>query len=404
MEANATENLSTFDLDFSGLTIDSVTVNGSTADYSRSDPELTVSPAGPLQAGKSFLVVVRYHGVPSGVQPVTSADFLSAGESSIGWTRAPNGAVNVVSEPNGASSWFPVNDHPRDKALYRFEISVPEPWIVAANGSLVETKQESGMTKFTWVMDEPMASYLATINVDKYTEKTLDGPHGIVIRSYFPPGYPESNAERFDRLPEMIEFLEGVYGPYPFKEYGVVVADLENPFCLQAATALEAQTLSVHCSQSSMAGEEAIVHELAHQWFGDSVSLENWKDIWLKEGMATYAQWLWLERGKELEDVTAIARANLPHSDLDSPIAEPPPQSLYRFESYTGGALVFHALRLTIGEEAFSRLLHAYTDRFKYGNAGTDEFIALAEEVSGQDLKAFFDSWLYSTHLPGIPK
>ncbi|HEY5903858.1 MAG TPA: hypothetical protein VIU39_15000, partial [Anaerolineales bacterium] len=257
MEANATENLSTFDLDFSGLTIDSVTVNGSTADYSRSDPELTVSPAGPLQAGKSFLVVVRYHGVPSGVQPVTSADFLSAGESSIGWTRAPNGAVNVVSEPNGASSWFPVNDHPRDKALYRFEISVPEPWIVAANGSLVETKQESGITKFTWVMDEPMASYLATINVDKYTEKTLDGPHGIAIRSYFPPGYPESNAERFDRLSEMIEFLEGVYGPYPFKEYGVVVADLENPFCLQATTALEAQTLSVHCSQPSMAGEEA---------------------------------------------------------------------------------------------------------------------------------------------------
>jgi aminopeptidase N len=142
---------------------------------------------------------------------------------------------------------------------------------------------------------------------------------------------------------------------------------------------------------------------LAHQWFGDSVSLESWKDIWLKEGMATYAQWLWLERGQDIEDITAIARANLPHGDLDSPIAEPPPQSLYRFESYTGGALVFHALRLRIGEETFSKLLHSYTDRFKYGNAGTDEFMALAEEVSGQDLKAFFESWLHSTRLPKIP-
>jgi aminopeptidase N len=403
IEAKAAENLASFDLDFSGLSIDSITVDGSPAQYSRSDPELKITPSTPLQAGGDFSVVIAYHGEPAAIAPVSEADFASESGFKVGWTRAVNGAINVISEPNGASSWFPSNNHPRDKASYRFEVTVPDPWIVAANGSLVETRAGEGATTFVWVMQEPMASYLASINVDKYTVKKLAGPHGILIRNYFPPGYPESDAERFDRLPEMIEFLESVYGPYPFKEYGVAVADLDNPLCQQATTALEAQTLSVHCPASSMASDEAIVHELAHQWFGDSVSLENWKDIWLKEGMATYAQWLWLERGQELADLTLVARANMPHSDLDSPIAEPPPQSLYRFESYGGGALVFHALRLKVGEEDFFKILKTYLERFKNANAGTDEFIAVAEEVSGQDLRAFFDTWLYSTHLPGFP-
>jgi aminopeptidase N len=398
IEAKSTENLSAFDLDFTGLAVDSVSVDASPAAYSRSGDELAITPSKTLRAGENFTVVVAYQGQPGGIPGVTSPVFLQA----IGWTRAGNGAINVLSEPNGASGWFPSNNHPRDKASFRFEITVPKPWMVAANGTLTQALDQGNETKFIWVMDEPMATYLASINVDRFTVRTLDGPHGIPIKNYFPPGYPDSDASNFDKLPEMLAFLETVYGPYPFDEYGVVVADLENPMCQTTGTAIETQTLSVHCPSPSMASEEAIVHELAHQWFGDSVSLENWRDIWLKEGMATYAQWLWLTREDGLERLTTVVKAQKFGGKLASPVAQPPASDLYRDESYRGGGLVFHALRLKVGEEAFFKILRTYLDRYKYGNAGTEEFIAVAEEVSGQNLISFFDSWLYSTDLPEL--
>ena len=152
-----------------------------------------------------------------------------------------------------------------------------------------------------------------------------------------------------------------------------------------------------------MASEYVIAHELAHQWFGDSVSLENWKDIWLKEGLATYAGWLWDSKNDPvaLQRIARQARANF--EDSSTPVAEPAPNNLYSDESYTGGALVFHALRLEVGDEVFFNLLRTYTERYRYGNAGTDEFITIAQEVSGQDLKEFFDQWLFRTRLPDVP-
>jgi aminopeptidase N len=152
-----------------------------------------------------------------------------------------------------------------------------------------------------------------------------------------------------------------------------------------------------------MASEYVIAHELAHQWFGDSVSLENWKDIWLKEGIATYAGWLWDAKN----DLTALSRiaeeARQNFQDSDASVAEPPPNNLYSNESYTGGALVFHALRLHVGDEIFFQILKTYAERYRYGVAGTDEFIAIAEEISDQDLKEFFDQWLFGTRMPEVP-
>jgi aminopeptidase N len=394
--ARATEDLSTFDLDFIGLTVDSVTVDGSPAAFTRSDHELIISPAAPLNEGQEYTTVVAYHGSPRGVPGVTSTQWLKQ----IGWSHAPNGAINVLSEPNGAAGWYPVNDHPRDKALYRFEVTIPKPWAVAATGTLEQTVDEGAQTKFVWVMDEPMASYLASIDVDQYTLKTMPGPDGVVVRSYFPAGYPDSYARHFDKLPEMIQYLASVYGPYPFKEYGVVVANSASPLCVQGGTAIETQTLSVHCPSYAMATEDAIVHELAHQWFGDSVSLENWRDIWLKEGMATYAEWLWATRDSDLETLTRVAKTQAAGYFPRTLTGDPPAVDLYRDEVYKGGALVFHALRLKVGDGTFFKILHTYLDRYHNGNAGTDEFIGVAQEVSGQDLGAFFDAWLESTTPP----
>ncbi|HEY5984691.1 MAG TPA: M1 family metallopeptidase [Anaerolineales bacterium] len=398
IEANATQALQSFNLDLQGLSVDHVQVNGEAARFTSVEHELTVMPAQALAEGAAFEARVAYHGSPSTAQGASPESF-----DVVGWFHTPSGAINVMSEPNGAASWFPANDHPRDKATYRFEISVPNPWVVAANGSLRETKDNGDRRTYVWEMRQPMASYLATIDIDLYTIETEQGPDGVLIRNYLPADISPEWKANVSKLPEMISFLSAMYGPYPFDEYGIVVASKENQGC-RAFGAMEAQSLSVHCPTDRMLSEWALVHELAHQWFGDEVSLENWKDMWLKEGMATYAEWMWEKRGAELSFLTSLARENASLNTFDTPIAEPLPEQLYDRESYDGGALVFHALRLQVGDENFFKILRTFLDRYRYGNAGTDEFMAVATEISGQDLASFFDAWLMKMPLPEIPK
>lgn len=392
--ANAAEALSSFNLDFHGLTLESVTVNEAEAKYSRSGDELTVTPAAVLEASKPFTAVIHYRGTPGTV--------TSGGISGMGWSHGESGTINVWGESDAASTWYPNNNHPRDKATYRFEISVPDPWMVAATGSLKETTKNGDRTTFVWEMDQPMATYLASINIDRYELATQTGPNGLSIRNYFPTDFPVSYRSRFSTLPAMIDFFDDLFGPYPFDEYGVVIAG-EDGLCEQAQIALEAQTLSLHCPSQVMISEGVIVHELAHMWFGDSVSLENWKDIWLKEGFATYASWLWQAR----DDPAALAgianNARDSYFDTPHPVADPGPDNLYSIESYTGGSLVLYALQQEVGNEIFFRIAQTYAEQYKGGNAGTDEFIAVAEEVSGRDLTSFFDAWLFSPTLPELP-
>lgn len=393
--ANSTENLASFNLDFHALTVDSVLVDNIPAEYSRDGDELTITPTKPLDINRSFTVIINYHGTPE----LTTFDAFPI---EMGWSHARDGTINVWGEPNAASTWFPNNNHPRDKAPYHFEITVPKPWIVAASGSLKETKENGDKTLFVWEMEQPMASYLASVNIDQYELFTQTGPGGMQIRSYFPPDYPESLRIGFNILPGAIDFFDDLFGPYPFDEYGVVISDNTAP-CNIVDTALEVQSLSIHCPSEIMASERVIIHELAHQWFGDSISLENWKDIWLKEGLASYSEWLWDSKNDPVVLLRIAKDQESRFFDTDASVGEPPPDSLYTEESYTGGALVFQALRLQIGEEAFLKLLKTYADQYRYGNAGTDEFIALAEEVGGQNLKAFFDQWLFSQRMPDLP-
>ena len=398
IDALATQDLSAFNLDFIGFDIESITVNDQTAQFERDERELHVTPHQPLIEGEAFRVAVTYFGMPGDT-------FDESRTFSRGWNWYDRG-VFVASEPTGAAAWYPVNDHPLDKATYTFRITVPDPYVVAANGLLVETVDEGGYTTYVWENNHLTASYLVTVNIAGFTEVTEEGPDGLLIRNYFPTDLADDAVTVFERTADMMAFYNEIFGPYPFDAYGVVVADTTLFF------ALETQTISLFGSQivpqaaneggsQVSRAEITVAHELAHQWFGNSVSLENWGDIWLNEGFATYASALWVEhdRGKaQFEGMMQFFYDNI--VDRNFTPGSPDPDELFGLGVYQQGAWALHALRLEVGDEAFFKIMRTYADRFKYGNASTADFIAVAEEISSQDLEALFDAWLFDGGVP----
>ena len=251
-----------------------------------------------------------------------------------------------------------------------------------------------------------MASYLLTIDVDQFDLETSHSENGIPIRNYYPIDLPKETRKPFESQSDMLVYFSKIFGPYPFDVYGALVVDANF------GAALENQTMSIFSKEminpNDIEGsQDVIAHEMAHQWFGDNVSLADWRDIWLNEGFATYAEGLWIEHvhGRAALDqwVKNIYAFVLKNREKMSPPGEPPADRLFNSGVYYWGALCLHALRLEVGDETFFQILKTYQERFKGGNARTADFIAVAEEVSGKDLKTFFDSWLYSDKVAPIP-
>ncbi len=321
--ALATQDMSAFNLDLSGLEVHAVTVDGADAEFSRSGNELTVRPEFALVQGQEFSVGVRYSGMPEPIDD-PGVPFIA-----VGW-RSRDGVIFTLSQPSGAMTWFPSNNHPSDKATFELRITVPESTTAAATGLLVNQTTAAGRTASTWRMDDPMATYLA---------------------------------------------------------------------------ALENQTLPVHGPETLHPA--MIAHEAAHQWLGNSVAVEDWGDIWLNEGFATYLHMMFDAEhgGADFADFDAGMRQM--HAELPS-IAPAPPgtvsiDELFGPSVYLRGAMTLHALRIHAGDKTFFEILRAHYERSAGGTTNTDEFLGIVHEFAGPEAVAVVESWLLDDTVPDLP-
>lgn len=391
--ATSYADLRRFGLDLSSsLSVSRVMVNGVRARHSHRNRKLTITPAEPIPPGGAMTVVVRYSGAP---RPIRGP----WGE--VGWEELTEGVL-CANQPNGAASWFPCDDHPSAKAPYRISITTDNPYRALANGVLTSRRTRASQT--TWVYDqvEPMPTYLASIQIGLYDQLSLArGP--IPVDALLPPRLIGNFEIDFDRQLQMVDTFVEFFGPYPFPRYTVVVTDdpLEIP--------IEAQTFSIfganHCD-GTRGSERLIAHELAHQWFGNSVTLARWRDVWLHEGFACYAEWLWSQRagGPSADELAREYYRRLASAwPVRVSLADPGPRRMFDDWVYKRGALTLHALRLRIGDGNFFALLHRWTEKFRYSSVTTEDFLALAAEYSPTPLRDLWDAWLFSPELPPYP-
>jgi aminopeptidase N len=394
--AKTTQELSAFDLDF-GLHTTSIQVNNLPARF-HTDPqengELVVVPAKPLAANQDITVVVTYADTPSKVV----IDGFTA------WKKTPDGAL-AVDEPQISQWWFPANDHPTDKANYDIAVEVPDNVVALSNGTFQgNSKKRAGWTWWRWRSRQPANTYAITLEVGAFQVRQASTPDGKPFLTAYDPALGDSAGAAtasVERTPEINAFLATQFGPYPFEAEGGVVSTGLN-------FALEAQTRPVYSAKFFANGgnTSVVAHENAHQWFGDSVSLGRWSDIWLNEGFASYAEFLWAEHQGE---GTAAELAQYiydlhPAGDQFWQVlpGDPGAENQFHGAVYDRGAVALQALRTRVGDDAFFKILRAWVAQQGGGSARIADFIALSERISGTSLGELFTTWLFTAGKPAV--
>jgi aminopeptidase N len=381
----ALQNLRRFNLDLRDLDTTRVRVNGRPAAFRQVGRELVVEPPTKLRKGRLVRVTVRYGGATGQPTDIEGALY--------GWVTFRDGAM-VANEPDGAPTWFPSNDHPRDKATFSFDVTVPKGLVAVANGVLTGRHSTGRWTTWRWQEPDLMATYLATASVGNYDLRFYRGPRGLPIIDAVDKDLGPHADDGLAHQAEMIRFFERRFGRYPFVTYGAIVDDDSIGY------ALETQTRPIY---SGAPDESTVAHELAHQWFGNAVSPHRWQDIWLNEGWATYLSWMWLAGNggptvrSQFDAVLATPEAD---SFWDTVVADPGATGLFADAVYDRGAATLHALRQRIGDRAFFRTARSWVRIYDDATSTTERFQALAERVSGQQLDTFFDAWVYSAERP----
>ncbi|GAA2878200.1 zinc metalloprotease [Actinoplanes cyaneus] len=403
--AVATQDLSRFDLDFGGESVGKVSVNGRPATFSRSGDELIVTPSRYLTKGKRFWVTVSNF---------TATPIPANADSPAGFVTTVDGTI-MAGQPDQSHQLFPSNDHPRDMATYTISMTRPAGWTAVANGVHVGDRSRGGAVTSVYRESKPMASELIQLAVGDFTVQRRPSVGGVPIRDVVPTRLaadllPKAEVER-----SQLAWMVGKVGKYPFENYGSLVIDTDLGF------ALETQTLSLYDTSLFAAPkfvlDPVMAHELAHMWFGDSVSPNQWSDVWQSEGHATWYELIYALEHGQFQDYTGQAdlesyfkavyargdRYRSTYGPVAHPLRSDSIWDVFNPNVYDGGALVLYALRQKIGVKAFDALERAWVAQNRGRAAATQDFIALASKVSHQDLRGFLNDWLYGTKTPPMP-
>ncbi|MFC3574989.1 M1 family metallopeptidase [Streptomyces yaanensis] len=396
--ARATERLERVNLDFAHGTVESVDVNGAPAAFARTGEDLVITPDAPLPKGSTLRITVRHTSDPA---PMKDKDG--------GWVRTADGLA-MANQADAAHLVFPCNDHPSDKAMFTIHVTTPEGYTAVANGLPVGSEQ--GATTWSYRTVHPMATELAQVSIGRSAVLHRQGPNGLPIRDVVPAKDREALQPWLKKTSDHVAWMENKVGPYPFETYGVLIAQAQTGY------ELETQTLSLFERDLFTAAypkwyvESIMVHELSHQWFGDSVTPRTWSDLWLNEGHATWYEALYAEetahRPMEERMKAAYGLSDDWRATGGPPAAPKGPKpgqkiSIFRPNVYDGAALVLYALRQEIGRPAFERLERAWVGVHRDGTATTAGFERLASDFAGRDLSKFFRAWLYGEKTPPMP-
>jgi aminopeptidase N len=389
VRVTAARHLTQLSLDLVGLRVSKVAVDGAAARWRHGSGKVHVTLPVALDAGTDAVVELRYAGKPG---PTRSR------WGPVGWEELSDGVL-VAAQPSGACTWFPCNDLAGQKAPVRTTITAPSAYRVVGNGALRERRVHGSTTTWTYEQVEATSPYLVTLHVGRYEEVAVaDGP--VPIRGIVAAEHRRGFREAFGRLEEMLDVFVERFGPYPF-EAGYTVVVCPEPIEIP----LEAQGQAIF-GTNHLAGddERLIAHELAHQWFGNCLTAATWRDVWLHEGFACYAEWLWSEGsgGRPASEHAEEHHARLADLDQDLVLGDPGPDDMFDDRVYKRGALTLHALRRVLGDEAFFDLLRRWVDEHRHGVVTTVGFEALAAEVAGHPLDALFDPWLRQAELPPL--
>jgi aminopeptidase N len=387
MYALPTQQLKRFTLDFFGPKVTAVLVDGKTAGFSRGGGKLTVLPKQALPTGEPFTVAVSYSGVPP---KITDPDGTNEG-----WYPTDDGVL-AVGEPQGTAAWIPCDNIPSDKATFDIVVTVPKRLKAVANGKRHRVVHRGGLVTYDWREGRPMSPYLAVLDIGR-GEIEHSSFEGRPAYTLVDPRLAARTAPVLAELPGIIRFESKLYGAYPFSSVGSIV-----DYAPKLGYALESQSRPIYPYVPDLT---TVVHETAHQWFGDSVGLKRWPEIWLNEGFATWTEWYYAERhGRRSAHVIFNRLDKVPASDTEfwnPPSAHPgTPVHMFGPSVYVRGAMALQALRQKIGTKPMLRVLHSWAQTHRYGSGAIKEFTVLAEEISGQSLGPFFQRWLYRRGKP----